>query len=298
MLTILASFAQEESRSVSENCKWRIRKRFAAGELVNLRFMYGYRIVKDRIEINPEQVGIVRMIFDDYINGMGGGRIAKKLRELGVPAMQGGLWHSERILEIIKNEKYTGNAMLQKRFVADHLTKKEIPNTGQLRKYLAEETHPAIIDAETYAKANAIMEQRRQAFRIDREEQKQYPFTGILRCGLCGKNFHRRSSEGCCSWICPTFQKEGKASCPSKRIPEPTLMKAAAEVLSLAAFDKNIFAGKITEILVTGANTLAFVFKDGHIVSKDWSDRSRAASWTDEMREVARQRAKERSSAI
>lgn len=298
MLTILASFAQEESRSVSENCKWRIRKRFADGEIVNLRFLYGYRIVKDRIEIDPEQVGIVRMIFKDYISGMGGGRIAKKLREQSVPAMQGGLWRSERILEIIKNEKYTGNALLQKRFVADHLTKKEIQNTGQLRKYFAEETHPAIIDAETYATANAIMEQRRQAFRIDHEEQKRYSFTGILRCGLCGKNYHRRSSEGCYSWICPTFQKEGKSSCPSKRIPEPELMKAAADVLSLDAFDECIFAKEITEILVQGANTLAFVFKDGRIVNKDWSDRSRTASWTDEMREAARQRAKERSSAI
>jgi outer membrane protease len=75
-------------------------------------------------------------------------------------------------------------------------------------------------------------------------------------------------------------------------------MKATAEVLGMDVFDESIFAWKIDAILVQGANTLAFVFKDGHIVNNDWSDRSRAASWTDEMREAARQRAKERSSAV
>lgn len=295
MLTILASFAQEESRSVSENCKWRIHKRFANGELVNLRFLYGYCIEKDRIEISPDQAAIVRMIFRDYISGMGSGRIAKKLQKLGIPAMQGGEWRSERVLEIIKNEKYTGNALLQKRFVADHLTKREVSNTGQLRKFFAEDTHPAIIDAETYEWANKIREQRRLAYRIDHKEQKQYPFTGIIRCGLCGKNYHRRSTGGYQSWICPTYQKEGKAFCPSKRIPEAILMTTTAEVLHIKMFDEHIFADKVAEILVQSANVLTFVFYDGHNVQKVWFDRSRSVSWTADMRDFARQRTIERN---
>ena len=295
MLSILASFAQEESRSVSENCKWRIRKRFANGELVNLRFLYGYCIAKGRIEIHNEQATIVRMIFKDYISGMGGGRIAKKLRALDIPAMQGGKWRSERILEIIKNEKYTGNALLQKHFVADHLTKRTLPNTGQLRKYFAEGTHPAIIDADTYEKANAIREKRRLAFRIDHEKQKRYPFTGIIRCGLCGKNYHRRSTGGYQSWICPTYQKEGKAFCPSKRIPEAILINVAAEILHLQTFDENVFTAKIAEILVQSPNTITFVFKNGHTVTTNWLDRSRSTSWTDDMRNAARRRALERN---
>ena len=79
MLTILASFAQEESRSVSENCKWRIRKGFLEGELVNLRFMYGYNIDDGEITINEEESEIVRMIFNDYLNGMGITSIAKSI---------------------------------------------------------------------------------------------------------------------------------------------------------------------------------------------------------------------------
>jgi len=298
MMTILASFAQEESRSVSENCKWRIRKRFAEGEIVNLRFMFGYRVVKGQIEIDPEKADIVRMVFKDYINGMGGSRIAKKLRDMGIPAMRGGAWRSERIIEIIKNEKYAGNALLQKKFVADHLTKKEIWNKGQLKQYFAEGTHPAIIDAEIYERANEIMEQRRLAFRVDCEKQMRYPFTGIIRCELCGKKYQRRASKGRYFWICSTFQKEGKASCHSKQIPEPTLMKATAEVLGSDGFDEAIFAEKITEIRVPGANALEFVFTDGRVIEKTWLDRSRSESWTDEMRETARQKSIERSREI
>lgn len=114
MLTILASFAQEESRSVSENCKWRIRKGFQQGELINLRFMYGYKIKKGVIEINENEAAVVRMIFNDYINGMGCRLIAKKLIDMNIKKMRGGMWTSVRVLEILKNEKYTGNALLQK----------------------------------------------------------------------------------------------------------------------------------------------------------------------------------------
>lgn len=201
MLTILASFAQEESRSVSENCKWRIRKRFADGEIANLRFIFGYRVLKGKIEIDPEKADIVRMIFEDYISGMGGGRIAKKLRDMGIPTVLGGTWRSDQIFEIIKNEKYMGNALLQKRFVSDHLTKKEVRNKGQLKQYFAEGTHPAIIDAATYEKVAEIMEQRRHAFRIDSEEQKRYPFTGIIICGLCERKYKRKVSRGRYFWV-------------------------------------------------------------------------------------------------
>ncbi|MBS3897690.1 MAG: recombinase family protein [Dethiobacter sp.] len=117
MLTILASYAQAESLSASENCKWRVRKRFENGELAGLNFMFGYRIAKGKIEIDPEQAAAVRMIFDDYIGGMGGGRIAKKLIEMNVATVRGADWNSERVMEILRNEKYTGNALLQKKYV-------------------------------------------------------------------------------------------------------------------------------------------------------------------------------------
>lgn len=128
MLTILASYAQEESLSASENQKWRIRKGFENGELLILRFLYGYTINKGIIEINESQAKVVRMIFDDYLNGSGCNLIAKKLTEQNAPLLRNGKWDAHRVLAILRNEKYTGNSLLQKKYRNNHLEKKEIKN--------------------------------------------------------------------------------------------------------------------------------------------------------------------------
>ena len=129
MLTILASYAQEESRSVSENIKWRVRKRFEKGEMVSFNNMYCYDIKKGRVEINEEEAAVVRMIFEDYIGGMGVSRIAKKLNAMGIPSQSGGAWRSSVLTSLIKNEKLTGNALLQifcSELIKSHTGKKAV----------------------------------------------------------------------------------------------------------------------------------------------------------------------------
>ncbi|WP_040197165.1 recombinase family protein [Candidatus Soleaferrea massiliensis] len=289
MLTILASYAQEESRSVSENCKWRIRKRFKNGELVSLRFIFGYRIVKGDVKVYEKEAAIVRMIFDDYIGGMGGSKIAQKLRAMDIPALRGGTWDSERVVAIVKNEKYAGNALLQKKYVTDHLTKKEVWNKGVLPMYFAEGTHPAIIDADTFEKAQAIMEQRRQRFRTKSDTPNRYPFSGKILCVNCGKNYKRKTANDNFYWNCSTYLQEGKATCPAKQIPEDTLYTVTAEVLGIQVFDAEIFAERVSEIQVPENNRLLFIFRDGRRVEKIWQDKSRRDSWDDAMRQAARE---------
>ena len=150
MLTILASYAQEESRSVSENCKWRIRNQFRAGEPANWRFMYGYRIQHGRITVHPVEAEVVREVFRRYLEGETVASIAGWLREQRVPSYRDGMWMAKRVLELLKNEKYAGNALLQKKYVTDHLSKKEKRNFGELSRYYAEGTHPAIVSPETF----------------------------------------------------------------------------------------------------------------------------------------------------
>lgn len=294
MLTILASYAQEESLSVSENCKWRIRKQFEKGELVNLRFMFGYQVVKGKVEIDPEQAAVVRMIFEDYINGMGGGTIAKKLKEMNISKVYNGEWRSERVIEILKNEKYTGNALLQKKYVADHLTKKLVWNKGTLPMYFAENTHPAIIDMGIFEKAQLIMEQRFRVYGAKSYTRNLYTFSGIIECGYCGKRYKRKVRDGKVTWQCSTFLQEGKAACQAKQIPEYVLYTTSAEVLGQEEFNTESFEKEIAEIQVPEFSKLVFVFRDGHTAEKVWHYRSRCEIWTDGMRQAASEKARGR----
>lgn len=289
MLTILASFAQEESRSVSENCKWRIRKRFADGELVNLRFMFGYFIENGEVKIDPGQAEIVRMIFEDYIGGMGCTLIAKKLRDMGIQRLRGGIWTSDRVAGIIKNEKYAGNALLQKKYVDNHLTKTLVLNKGELPQYYAENTHPAIIDEATFEKAQEIMTKNRES-NARKNDPKHYPFTSKIVCSKCGKNYKRKTTHGRIFWNCSTYLKLGKAFCHAKQIPEGILFSLATEVLGLTEFDETVFEQKIKEIRVSGSNLLQFVFLDGHTAQKEWQNKSRNESWSEKARQKARER--------
>lgn len=292
MLSILASFAQEESRSVSENCKWRIRKRFQAGEPANWRFLYGYRINRGVVEIDPGQAKIVQMIFRNYLAGDGMHKIAKKLSDIGIPRLYGGSWNASRVMEILKNEKYTGNALLQKAYVADHLTKKEVRNCGELPMFYAEGTHNPIIDLETFERVQALIETKR----IKSDPTRvpiQNPLVGKIVCMNCGNTYSRKVCRGRANWQCNTYIQSGRDACAIKLIPEETLFNLIAEVLDLRKFDEEAFCQQISRIKIPGPNQLVFLFKDGHTESRIWKDRSRSESWDAQARKRASERSKE-----
>jgi len=287
MLTILASYAQEESLSVSENCKWRIRSQFKQGEMANFRFMYGYRITKAGIAIDPEQAAVVRQMFTDYLNGDGCGVIARKLREKKVPALRGEKWSSNHVAYMLKNEKYTGNALLQKRFVKDHLTKALVINYGELPKYYAEGTHEATIDVDTFERAQEIMSESRKRGPAKNANKNRYAFSSKIRCQKCGKNYKRLVARGSAKWNCSTYLNSGKTHCSGGSIPEDSLMTLVAKVMGQKVFDAAIFNDHISELVVGESNNITFNFKDGHSIETTWQDRSRRDSWTDEMKRAA-----------
>ena len=291
MLTILASFAQEESRSVSENCRWRIQRDFKKGKTVGFNGMYGYDYKNVEITVNEEQAAVVRRMFEWYISGLGLSKIAQKLNEQGVPSCLGGRWTAGRVGDLIGNEKLTGNAILQKFYTESHLTKKQKRNNGEKDRYFAEGTHPAIVSTEIFETAKRLRAERAAHFNARDNSKNTYPFSGEILCERCGKKYKRKKAVGKFNWQCSTFLQEGKAACPAKQIPEDTLMAVTAEVLVLAEFDEDVFKKSITEIRVPDNNCLAFFFSDGRIVHRKWQDRSRRESWTDEMKQVARERA-------
>lgn len=295
MLTILASFFQAESYSVSENCKWRIRKRFAEGELVNLRFLYGYDISKNEISVNEKEAEVVKKIFNDYLEGKGTTAIAKELRELKIKRPRGGTWTSERVAEILKNEKHSGVALLQKKFVTDHLSKKLIKNKGELPKYYVEESHPKIISKEAFEKAQYKLAKNSNN---TKKPKKEYVLTKKIVCGNCGKNYNRKANHGRVYWGCSTYLHFGKDSCHSGQIPENILIEKVNKVLGIDEFNEEIFNKRIDKIIIPEPFKLIFEMKDSSNIESEWEHKSRSYSWDNEKREEARARELERRKGV
>jgi len=294
LLTIIASYAQEESRSVSENCKWRIRKNFMEGKPTNIVSIYGYDRVAGKLIIKPDEAEVVRMIFADYLSGLGKNAIMKKLNRLGIPAKNGGQWSESTINDIIKNEKYTGDMCLQKGYIADHISKRYIPNNGELPKYYVDGSHEAIINTELFEAVQKEISNRAEQAKIY-TGQPVGDFTGKIRCGRCGAYFRRKTSASGTKyaktiWICATLVYKGKHKCAAKRIREDILIRKCAEVLGINEYDPVVFKKKISAVNVPDDGILVFVFKDGTERMVYWENPSRAESWTDEMKENARKK--------
>lgn len=293
MLTLLASFAQEESRSASENCKWRIRKMFEQGRPTTGN-MLGYRLKDGLIQVVPEEAEIVRMIFTDFLAGMGRTAIAKKLTSMDIPARFGELWSRNTIRGILRNERYTGDLLLQKTYRLDHISKKKVINHGELPMYLIRDNHEAIIDRKIFEQVQQELKRREQAYYRERSSPDPYPFTGMLRCGICGRRFGRKTANGGSKyakpvWICSTFNMDGKSKCPSQQIPENILTAKTMEVLGLTELNREMLLQYIKEIRVPAHNQLIYVFTDGHTVAVSWQHPSRKESWTKTMKQAARE---------
>ncbi len=315
MLTILASLAQEESRNVSENCKWRIRKDFYEGKPMNLAKLYGYQKASKKLDeksndeaaqiiIDETEAQVVRGIFSDYLKGIGTPSIAARLRKEKITCRLGGEWTPTLVMGMLKNEKYTGDSILQKTYKQDHLNKRKCKNNGEIDKYYVEETHPAIISHEIYEAVQARIAQAQEHFSSSPMPAVRYPFTGLIVCDYCGKHYRRRTDVQRPNgrkateyiWQCGTYLTRGRKECPAKQIPEETLKSLTCEVLGVSEVtSENI--RNLQAIRIPCANHVLFVFADGHEELRVWKDRSRAESWTDEMREAARARAEKQKQA-
>ena len=294
MLTLLASFAQEESRSASENVKWRIRKNFEQG-IPSGGSMLGYRFGDGTLQVVPGEAEIVKQIFEDFLSGMGMVSIAKKLNRLNVPTKSGAPWSKNSVKTILKQDKYTGNLLLQKTYKSDHINKKKMANRGELPMYFVENSHEPIISKEVFDEVQRELESRAQKYVFSKPTEQPYLFTGLIRCGLCGGHFFRKLTASGkkykkkATWICHTFHNYGKGECPSQRIPEDILIAKTSEILGHDGWSRGELLQNVSEILVPEHNYLVYVFHDGRMEGIHWQNPSRRESWTPEMRQKARE---------
>lgn len=291
MLTFLASYAQEESRSASENVKWRIRKKFEQGYSTYVD-LYGYRFKDGTLHIIPDEAEIVKQIYTDFLSGMGTCVIAKKLNRQGVRTKKGNLWRETSVHVILTNEKYTGDLLLQKYYRLDHVSKKNVRNHGERPMYVVENCHEAIISKTMFADVQKEIKCRKSKVTPAKMLSKPHLFTGLLRCGLCGRKYQRKVDQRKKKplWICAVFRSIGKEACPSQQIPETILIAKTLEVLKVKEINRELLLENLAEIQVPGHNHLVYVFRDGHTEDVYWQNPSRRESWTPEMKQKARER--------
>ena len=191
---------------------------------------------------------------------------------------------------MIKNEKYTGNSLLQKKFVSDHLTKLLLYNKGQLPKYYAEGTHQAIIDFETFQKAQLICKNNYKKIHHKTPTTSRYVFSGLIKCGICGKNYRRKVGKVQTFWCCSTYLTKGKHVCGSKHIPENVLFSIVKSIFMEDNFTKDLIKEKFEDIVVNQNGTVTFIAFNGEPIEFKWEPKSRSESWTFEKRQKAKEK--------
>jgi site-specific DNA recombinase len=254
LLTIHAGFAQAESESMSKNITWSVRKRFENGKVA---FCYnktlGYRKGTDGgPEIIPEEAETIHLIFDRFLSGMTVRQIADKLNEEGIETKCGnGKWSLSTVERILKNERYCGDAILQKTVTIDCISKTKKKNTGEAPMYYVRDNHPAIIDRKTFNLAQEELTRRiskrspsMKSTITGHGRYSRYALSEVLHCGECGSKYKRctwvRDGKKKIVWRCCSRIDYGTKFCKESPTVDETVLKAAI-VRAMSRFNKEDF---------------------------------------------------------
>ena len=249
LLSILSSLAESESRSISDNETWSIKRRFMNGTYKISYPPYGYDYIDGEMVVNEKQSEVVRWIFGQVLSGNSTAEIARKLNEEGVATKRGGSWTSTTINGMIRNEKYTGDVIFQKSYSDEQFTRHR--NNGEKDQYFAAKHHEAIISHEDYDAANAILDRNgaeKGIYADSRKYQNRYCFSGKIICGDCGAVWKRRKISGYFGYACTTHLDD-KDACGMKSIREDSIMAAFMTMLNKLIFARD-------KVLLPYANSL------------------------------------------
>lgn len=288
MLSLYASFAQEESRSMSENIKWKIRKDMTEGKPPHNRAL-GYEIKNRRVTIIPEEAIVVKLIFALCLQGKGKLQIARYLNNHGYKTVYGKSFRVNSVDQILTNTTYTGDLLLQKTYRQNHITKKKVKNKGELCQYLIRDNHQAIIQKSDFEKTQMVIGEKAEKIKTaSKGDEDLYPFTHLIMCADCGGYYRRRKCKGKVYYHCKNKIGNMGIECHNQQIPENELYRMATEVLELREINKERLKEKIDLIVAKLDKKTEFQLKDGRTVIKEWNFKLRSESWTEEMKEKAR----------
>lgn len=262
MLSILASFAQEESINNSENVKWAKRKRFEQGLPHAKVILYGYLWEDNQMIVVPEEADVVKRIYKDYMAGKTALAIAKELSESGITTKRLSRWSGTSINYILTNVHYTGNLLLQKSYVESPLTHKTRKNKGELPRYWVENTHEAIVSQELFDSVQKEMARRRGLRFTDAS-----CFSRKIKCPFCGHSYiyYKDKNLSHDYWV---HHRKKRDCSMSWGITQEKLKSACADVLNTERFDEEAFREQVKFINVPRREILEFHLRDGRIVTK------------------------------
>ncbi|MTI96677.1 MAG: recombinase family protein [Firmicutes bacterium] len=278
LLTIMASLAQQESQSLSQNVKLGLQYRYQQGKVqVNHNRFMGYtKDEEGNLIIVPEEAEIIKRIYKEYLEGKSLAGIGRDLEKDGILTAAGKpRWRPETIKKILMNEKYIGDALLQKTFTVDFLTKKRVKNEGHVPQYYVENSHEAIIPKELFLQAQEELHRRNNIYtgadKNKRLYSSKYALSTITFCGDCGDIYRRvywniRGRKEFV-WRCVTRIEQGPETCKNRTVKEgdlyDTVMTAINRLLAggdnmIRTLEDNIHAviGDTTEYKISEINKL------------------------------------------
>lgn len=226
MLTsVIAACAQAESESISQNMKWSIQKKMQNGTYVASSVPFGFRRVNGNLVIEEAEARYVRSAFSNYLAGKSTSDIAKEFttQSAADPALGSRKWSFQAIVEMLKNEKYIGDAMYQKTYMTDSLPRQCLRNRGERDRYYATDTHPGIIDRQSYDAVQHLLRQRSE--KHVRHTVNTSPLDGRFICGKCGAGFRRKQNKGNAVFSCMSHVQH-LSSCDMPPIPEDAVIQA------------------------------------------------------------------------
>lgn len=268
MLTLLASFAQAESEQISANVKWGIRRGYQAGRL-HSRAPYGYRFNDGALEVIESEAVVVRRLFDDYLAGITPEATAEALNAEGVRPRRVRAFTGKTMRRFLENEHYTGGGTGQALYrtkIADGGSC--APNTGELPKYLMEDTHPPIIDRATFNAVQGELKRRREVGRARTPTGGSSALTSRIVCSVCGQHFHRRTRTTSAGnkyryWWCWTATQGQGNPCKALQVREELLKTICLQALALTDRDGEAVLTGINDVTVSPDKVVTISLTNG-----------------------------------
>jgi len=265
LLTIMASLAQQESQSLSQNVKLGLQYRYQQGEIqVNCARFLGY--TKDenkRLVIVPEEAEIVKRIYREYLEGASMLKIARGLEADGIRNGAGReRWHTSNINQILRNEKYIGDALLQKTYTVDFLTKKRVKNNGLVPQYYVENSHEAIIPREVFMQVQEELIRRRIVHTSPSGKKRTFSsnhaFSQIIICAKCGEVFRRvhwnNRGKKSIVWRCASRLENTGLFCDARTVPESQIEQVIVAAINQTLCEKDSFLTTLRDNIATVIN--------------------------------------------